>query len=488
MKVATEVSPDKLRGGFYTPAELVEVCLARVAALVGPRNRLSVLEPSVGDGAFLRRLLQHQLRWSVASFTGVEVIEEEAATCRDAGRDAPFETLIHHSSVLEWAAETNSEVDIVVGNPPFVRYQFVSKADLQHIERLGRRLNLTFRGVSNLWIPVLLGALSRLNIGGAMALVVPAELFTGLSAGDARLWLLRNIEALRIDMFAPGSFPHVLQEVVVISGRRAGQAGLDAVKRNGSGNYVDFVEHTASDETQCWRHVVPQSTHGWTRYLLTPNQLAAFDEASSLPGVQRFGSVAKLEVSIVTGANDYFSVTTEAVEQYRLHPWADPLLPRIRYAEGLIYSGDDHRKTAGNGSKAWLLNFSAGRSDPLAHPGAARYIALGEREALDTRYKTSIRYPWYRVPSVWSGTLLLSKRSHRYPRLVLNHAGILTTDTIYRGNILPLYAGREHDLVSVFHNSLTLLTAEIEGRSFGGGVLELVHPRSHGSCCRSRSH
>ena len=30
------------------------------------------------------------------------------------------------------------------------------------------------------------------------------------------------------------------------------------------------------------------------------------------------------------------------------------------------------------------------------------------------------------------------------------------------------------DLCAVFHNSLTLLSAEIEGRYFGGGVLELV--------------
>ena len=29
-------------------------------------------------------------------------------------------------------------------------------------------------------------------------------------------------------------------------------------------------------------------------------------------------------------------------------------------------------------------------------------------------------------------------------------------------------------LAAAFHNSLTLLTAELEGRSFGGGVLELV--------------
>jgi hypothetical protein len=29
-------------------------------------------------------------------------------------------------------------------------------------------------------------------------------------------------------------------------------------------------------------------------------------------------------------------------------------------------------------------------------------------------------------------------------------------------------------MVGTFHNSLTLLTSELEGRSFGGGVLELV--------------
>lgn len=30
------------------------------------------------------------------------------------------------------------------------------------------------------------------------------------------------------------------------------------------------------------------------------------------------------------------------------------------------------------------------------------------------------------------------------------------------------------DFTAMFHNSLTMLSAEVEGRSFGGGVLELV--------------
>jgi hypothetical protein len=69
---------------------------------------------------------------------------------------------------------------------------------------------------------------------------------------------------------------------------------------------------------------------------------------------------------------------------------------------------------------------------------------------------------------------MLSKRSHFYPRLILNEAEVVTTDTIYRGWMRPGFEGREEDLSAVFHNSLTLLSAEVEGRSFGGGVLELV--------------
>jgi len=49
-----------------------------------------------------------------------------------------------------------------------------------------------------------------------------------------------------------------------------------------------------------------------------------------------------------------------------------------------------------------------------------------------------------------------------------------TTDTIYRGRITEEFSHRSGDIVAGFHNSLSLLTAEIEGRSFGGGVLELV--------------
>jgi hypothetical protein len=63
------------------------------------------------------------------------------------------------------------------------------------------------------------------------------------------------------------------------------------------------------------------------------------------------------------------------------------------------------------------------------------------------------------------------KRAHDTPRLILNTLGAYTTDTAYRIRTQQLDAER---LVACFVNPLTALSAELEGRHYGGGVLELV--------------
>jgi hypothetical protein len=115
-----------------------------------------------------------------------------------------------------------------------------------------------------------------------------------------------------------------------------------------------------------------------------------------------------------------------------------------------------------------------GKDDVIDSPTGAEYIEIGESQDLPKRYKCRIRTPWHKVPVVRPGSLLLSKRSHLFPRLIRNSVEAVTTDTIYQGSPSAQFVGRESDIVGSFHNSLTLLTAEMYGRSFGGGVLELV--------------
>lgn len=58
------------------------------------------------------------------------------------------------------------------------------------------------------------------------------------------------------------------------------------------------------------------------------------------------------------------------------------------------------------------------------------------------------------------------------PRLILNRMNAYTTDTAYR--ITPDVDVDAAALVVCFLNSVTALSAELEGRFYGGGVLELV--------------
>lgn len=466
MKTRDDVTAEKLRGGFYTPDTLVDFCLSRVATLTRGRNSLRLLEPSVGDGAFLRGLKRSALADRTIWIEGVELFETEASKSRAELETARLAGHVHAMSAIEWAATTDEAFDVAVGNPPFVRFQFVDSRDRRFADDLAARLGLSFAGVSNLWLPVLVGALSRLREGGVFAFVVPAECFTGISAGALREWLVCNTKGLRFDLFPPGSFPHVLQEVVILSGQRK------AI--NAGPVRCTICEHPSSGRTRTIDHMIGSGREPWTRYLLSSDEIDAIGEASALSAVVKLGLLAKFEVAAVTGANDYFSVDSKTMRAYDLQPWCTPLLPRIRHAPGLRYTPDDHAAADHAGAKVHLLDFSGDRPSPKSTPKPSSYVSMGEDEGLPERYKCRIREPWYRVPLIRTGELMLSKRCHYYPRVVLNDAAVVTTDTIYRGSARGQLNGRTGDLVAGFHNSMTLLSAELEGRSFGGGVLELV--------------
>jgi adenine-specific DNA-methyltransferase len=468
VKSAREVSPEKLRGGFYTPADLVDFCLRRAAENAPKGHGLRLLEPSVGDGAFVRRLQDTPLRGRIERIFGLEVLDIEAEKARQALRSSSLDGEVRVASAIQWATEeTDGPFDVAVGNPPFVRFQFVERRDREAIDELASRLGMSFRGVSNLWIPLLIAALSRVRAGGAIAFVVPTECFTGCSAQVARDWLLANVEDLHFDLFAPGSFPGVLQEIAVMSGRRADSDARTATQ-------VRITEHDTSGKSRSWSNAACAG-ESWTRYLLEPKYLEALAEARALPAIGALGDAAAFEVSIVTGANAFFTVDQSTLDAHELTRWARPLLPRARHAEGLIYESHDQDRTVAGGARAWLLDFDEENEDPQRFASASSYLRRGETRLLHKRYKCRIRSPWYRVPGIRSGELLLSKRSHTFPRVTVNRAGVFTTDTIYRGRMLAGAGAVGADaLAATFHNSLTLLTAEIEGRSFGGGVLELV--------------
>ena len=410
-------SPRKLRGGYYTPPAIVRQ-LVGWALADGARR---VLEPAAGDGAFVRALAGRDV-------TAIELDPAEAA--KAGAQVAEF---------LGWALERLAPAfDAVVGNPPFVRYQYLPAKLQARAEMLHRRLDLPFTRHTNLWVPFVVASLAMLREGGRLAMVVPAELLHVLHARAARE-ALRN-QCSRIEIVEPReTFDGTLQGVVL----------LLAQKGRGPAELTVGGERATATEGK------------WTAALLDREARAFLDDAAAR--VARFGELARVEVGVVTGANEYFLVDDATVDSYGLARCALPMFGRSEHVAGVIY---DRKMHAANRRRGLPTNFLA------LDARARRYLAVGEAAGLHRRYKCRIREPWWRVPSVWAAPVAMLKRSHELPRLVLNRMRALTTDTAYR--VRPHAHVPAQQLVASFVNSLTALSAELEGRHYGGGVLELV--------------
>ena len=70
------------------------------------------------------------------------------------------------------------------------------------------------------------------------------------------------------------------------------------------------------------------------------------------------------------------------------------------------------------------------------------------------------------------------RRNDSFPKFLLNACGAVSTDTMHRIKFHPGY-DKEKVLLS-YYNSISLAFTEICGRSYGGGVLEIL-PRELGN-------
>ena len=207
----------------------------------------------------------------------------------------------------------------------------------------------------------------------------------------------------------------------------------------------------------------------WMLALLAAHKRALLCQVAECRHIKTFKSVADIDVGIVTGANKFFLVPDCVVSEHGLEPWAYPMFGRSEHVAGVVYDKKAHEENRKKGMPTNFIWFQEGLFSDSRQ--ALRYIKFGESQNLHQRYKCGIRTPWYSVPSVYASPVGMLKRAHHFPRLVLNRLKAFTTDTAYRITPQGIDAS---DLVASFVNSLTALTAKLEGRHYGGGVLELV--------------
>jgi adenine-specific DNA methylase len=442
-------SADKVRGGYYTPAPVARF-LARWVGEAGPR----IVEPSCGDGAILRELAKLGGR-----ARGVELIAHEAAKSREF---APVDA----DNLFTWLARAEpGGWDGVAGNPPYIRFGNWAADQRDPALELMRREGLRPSRLTNAWVPFVVASTVLVRDGGRVGLVLPAELLQVGYAAQLRELLLSRFSEITLLTFERLVFDGILQEVVLFCGVvGAGPAQIRTIHLRDADALADAdldVEHLPS---------APALLHEkekWTKYFLDPAAIRLMRTLKRSPAMTRLGSVADVDVGIVTGRNSFFTFTDAQARELGLMPHCVPLVSRSGQLSGLVYDADCRASDLATRHRTWLLDAARDPSDPalIAH------IRAGEAAGVHRGYKCSIRNPWWTTPSLWTPDLFMLRQIHLAPRLTVNAAAATSTDTVHRvrltSNVDPAA------LAAVFHNSATFAFAEIMGRSYGGGILEL---------------
>jgi len=293
-------------------------------------------------------------------------------------------------------------------------------------------------------------------------MIVPEELLHVSYARVLREFLLRRFRRVIVCLPPPGLFPSVQQAVVLLlcDNHADGQKGLltTAFERLEEGDWA-----TAEEAPPCeWN---PK----WTHLFLSPGERSLVSDGLRQLGWLPLRAYGRVEVGIVTGANDFFILRKDSAGRIG-ERYVAPIVTGARELEGLQLTNEDFAHLANDGRPAFLIN----TSEPLdALPSPLRaYIEAGVTRRVNQRFKCRGRQPWYAVPSVWPADALLLRQAGDVPRLVHLVKKCAATDTVHRVRWNEPSVGKRH--AAAFMNTWTLLACELMGRSYGGGVLELM--------------
>lgn len=447
-------SSEKLRGGYYTP-ELIAEFLAAWVADAGER----LLEPSCGDGGILRALSTQS-----DAVVGVELDPLEAAAAR---ATCPNATVITEDFFAWFNPDEYDRWDGVAGNPPFIRFQHWTEPTRGAAFDVMRRVGLRPTKLTNAWVPFVVSSALATRPGGRLGLVVPAEVMQVTYAAELRAFLVDEFEELTVVTFKRLVFAGILQEVVLLLGvRGCGPARIRVTEVEDASHLPDPAALSRLPRAPALR----QEAEKWTKYFLEGDAIEALRAIRQSGSLRRLGDIADVDVGIVTGRNQFFVLRPSTESDRRLTAHTVPLVSKSAHLQGTSFERSDFDRLVSEDALVRLLAVDNATS-VAAHGALRAYIDEGEAADVHAGYKCSIRKKWWVVPSVWTPDAFLLRQIHDHPRIIANCAGATSTDTIHRVRMLngtPAPA-----LAAASINSATFAFAEVMGRSYGGGVLEL---------------
>lgn len=463
MRLKKDSSEQKLRGAYYTPLQLANA----MVSLVVSQNINNVLEPSCGDGVFLDSLASLNFINDIPDVTAVEIEPDEAEKVRNNYKENANVHVLNEDFLGFYQQVYGKQTyDLILGNPPYIRYQYLTETQRDIQSRILTSHGMKSNKLINAWVAFLVACVQLLSENGKIAFVIPAEILQVVYAEDLRLFLSNQFSKITLLTFEQLVFPDIEQEILVFIGEKGKEEkGIRIIELS---DLEDFKKlNLNSNGFQKLEHVKEK----WTKYFVSAEEIKVIQSIRDDKRFTKFSDLALINVGITTGNNTYFSVDKATNKQYDLSSVTLPLIGRSSHVHGIYFTDSDWQENIQDNKRAMLISFpnTPYETYPTKHK---EYIKLGEKNGENKGYKCSIRDRWYIVPSVWIPDAFFLRRNNLYPKFVLNQCKAVSTDTMHR---IKFNEGvKAENVLLSYYNSISFAFTEICGRSYGGGVLEIL--------------
>jgi adenine-specific DNA-methyltransferase len=451
-------------GSFYTPKIIADFLIDYISGKLQDRHQVSVLEPSAGDGIFIRTIYNDpHLSGRVKK---VVAVERERKELDKTNVYAESFTGIH-SDFLEFQKTNKKRFSLVIGNPPYIKGELLSNKQISICKEIHNSANLSEKSVNNIWPAFLLSCSMMLEQGGILSFVLPAELLQVKFSKELQAFLKRQFQRTEIFTFDNLLFDCKGQDTIL----------LVAFKQHAQpGQFFAHIKDTKQLEERNFilaQNIALGTTNTkWSHHSLSADELTFIHNIADK--LKRVTHYCDSKPGIVTASNQFFIVDRHNENFFGLSRYAKPIIQKGIYVNGsVVFNAEDYENLVAEGKPSKVLVFKDKHADKF-HPLVKEYLKMGSEELeLPSRYKCTKRKNWFVIPNI--STIpegFFFKRSHHYPKLLKNKADVHVTDSAYKIEMKNGY--KINHLIYSFYNSLTLTFSELNGRYYGGTVLELT--------------
>jgi tRNA1(Val) A37 N6-methylase TrmN6 len=456
----------RANGIYYTPHPIAEEMIRW--AVDSPKD--CILDPSYGGAVFLHAAIQKlQAAGSISAERQVYGVDSDpSAQARAQTKNRiPKRQLVTADFLSVRPKDFACRFDAVVGNPPYVKHHDIGHEALRVARRSVEEQGFKLSGMSSYWAYFVLHALGFVAPGGKLALVLPGSFLHARYASVVRNAVQKSFGSVTVIAVDEQLFPDAKEESILLLAKRKGKEPCELRIGGVSKQFLSLEEENLS---RCTRKLFKdEQDQSWMRGMMDQAALNIYDGV--LPLLPKLGEVATVRIGAVTGSNRYFTLKPSELKEAGVpRRYARPIITRASQLASCVLKKTDVQTLLKADAKALLF------SPPLngrLHPKVLEYIKLGESLGVPTKSKCAGRRPWYRVPGSSPPDAFLLYMAETASRVVLNSAGASCTNAIHALNWRDPKSVRPENVALASLTTLTQLAAELEGRSYGDGVLKL---------------